>query len=40
MFIEEEKIPYLKKKDSNVSKANKKSKHKKTYYHPLVISIF
>lgn len=31
MFVEEEKIPYLKKKDSNVSKANKKSKHKHKY---------
>lgn len=31
MFIEEENIRYQKKKDSNVSKANKKSKHKHIY---------
>ena len=31
MFIEEENIPCLKKKESNVSKANKKSKHKHIY---------
>jgi hypothetical protein len=31
MFIEEENIRYRKKKDSGVSKANKKSKHKHIY---------
>ena len=31
MFIEEEKVRYHKKKDSDISKANKKSKHKHIY---------
>lgn len=31
MFIEEENVRYQKKKDGDVSKANKKSKHKHIY---------
>jgi hypothetical protein len=31
MILKEEKIPYFKKSDCNVSKANKKSKHKHIY---------
>ena len=31
MFIEEESVRYQKKKDGDISKANKKSKHKHVY---------
>lgn len=37
MDFQEEKIPYLKKKESNISKANKKSKHKHIYDKTVVI---
>lgn len=34
--IEESKIPYRKKKDGDVSKANKKSNHKHNYYGQVI----